>query len=115
MSTRNILKPIVGFLTVLGLDTDRIPSVSEYRSAYRAKLHLHPDKAGVESTSEFQKVTEAAEAVLDFVTANSKPDDVNNDNDVLIRLVKSNDLAYKQQSISLILANGEVVAWMHEF
>ena len=118
MSTRHVLKPIVGFLTVLGLETNRVPSVSEFRTAYRAKLYLHPDKAGEGSTAEFQKITEAADAVLKFLTANSnlQPEvEPEIDNDILIGLVKSNDLVYNGQSTTFMLSEDEVEAWMHKF
>ena len=118
MSTRNILKPIVGFLSVLGLDTERVPSVTELRSAYRALLHLHPDKAGKDSTAKFQEITEAAQAVLEFLTLNTNlQPEVVDDDDILGSLVKENNLMFNNGSTSLDLPMDGVVvdAWMHEF
>ena len=67
MSTRN-LRSLAKFLTTLGMDTDKVPSVSDFRKAYRSHLHLHPDKAGQDSTPKFQEITEAAKEVFEFLT-----------------------------------------------
>ena len=116
MSTRTLLKPIVRFITVLGLDSDRVPSVSELKTSYRERLHLHPDKAGVESTSQFQELTQAAHAVLEFLTANSNlQPEVNDDDDILGSLVQNNNLKYNKGSTSFDLPLDSVQAWLHEF
>ena len=49
---------IVRFLPVLGLPTERVPTFAEYKSAYKKKKNLHPDKPGnEEKTAEFQEIT----------------------------------------------------------
>ena len=64
---------IVRFLPVLGLPTERVPTFAEYKSAYKKKKNLHPDKPGnEEKTAEFQEITEAARNILIFMTANPK-------------------------------------------
>ena len=116
MSTRNLLKHIVGYLSVLGLDTDRVPSVSEFRKAYKDLFYLHPDKAGPESTGKFQEITEAAEIVFEFLTANGnlQPEKLD-ENDVLGTLVKENNLVYNKQSVCFDLTKETVDVWMQGF
>ena len=71
-------KAVAVFLSVLGLETDRVPSIEEVKAAYKELYHLHPDKAGEESTARFQEITEAAKEVFEFLTTkgNVKHDDV---------------------------------------
>ena len=92
MSARN-LRSLGRFLTTLGLDTDKVPSVSEYRRAYRSLLHLHPDKAGDDTLSRFQEITEAAKEVFEFLTTNGnlKPEDISVD-DIFGIFVQNNNL-----------------------
>ena len=47
------------------LEPGRIPTMSEYRKAYREKLKAHPDKGG--DTTVFQGITEAALAIFQFI------------------------------------------------
>ena len=120
MSARKLLKPIIPFLAVLGLETDRVPSVSEFRNAYKDLFYLHPDKAGDKSTGKFQEVTEAADKVFEFLTANGnlhlQPEKLD-DSDMLGTLVKDNNLIYNKQSVCFNLTEEtvELDVWMKEF
>ena len=62
------LETIRDFLIRLDLDPSRIPTLKEYKKAYRTKLKNHPDKGG--DTAVFQGITEAALAVFQFITEN---------------------------------------------
>ena len=62
------LESIKEFLIRLDLDPSRIPTLKEYKKAYRQKLKNHPDKGG--DTAVFQGITEAALAVFQFITEN---------------------------------------------
>ena len=63
------LKDLEPFLKVLDFKNfDKVPSFSDLKKAYRAKLHLHPDKASKGSSEEEKKkMTEAFQEVSEAV------------------------------------------------
>ena len=112
----NKLKTIGKFLAVLGLDINSVPTVTEFRKAYKNLFSLHPDKPGVEATEKFQEVTEAANKVFEFLAANRDLQPLAVDKkDVLGRLVKSNNLIYNANCVTFDLIQGTVDAWKDEF
>ena len=115
MSTRN-LRSLAKFLTTLGLDTDKVPSVSDFRKAYRSHLHLHPDKAGQDSTAKFQEITEAAKEVFEFLTTtgNLSHKDISDD-DILGNLVKNNNLQFNKKCVTFDLSADTADDWLKEF
>ena len=114
MSARK-LRSIARSLTILGLETDKVPSESEFRKAYKDLFHLHPDKAGADSTAKFQEITEAATDVFEFLTENVNLKSNNDDGDVLADLVKNNNLVYKKKCVTFEVTPDTVDAWMSEF
>ena len=60
------LTEIEGYLTTLGLPTDKLPTLTEYKLAYREKLKLHPDKIheNVDKTKDHDVICEILEAAL---------------------------------------------------
>ena len=114
MSARN-LRSLARFLTTLGLDTNRIPSVSEFRTAYKGFFHLHPDKAGPDSNDRFQEITEAAKEVFEFLTTagNIKLENVSDD-DPLACLVKNNNLQFNKKCVTFDLSADSKEEWMEE-
>ena len=104
MSARN-LRSLGRFLTILGLETDKVPSVSNFRKAYKSLFHLHPDKAGPDSTAKFQEITEAAKEVFEFLTTNGnlKEEDISDDNDCLGILVRNNNLQFNKKCVTFDL------------
>ena len=115
MSSRN-LRSLAKFLATLGLETDKIPSVSDFRKAYRGFMHLHPDKAGDDSLARFQEITEAAKEVFEFLTTtgNLKHDEISDD-DILGSLVKDNNLQFNKKCVTLDLSTDTVDDWLREF
>ena len=115
MSARN-LRSLGRFLTTLGLDTDKVPSVSDFRKAYRSFFHLHPDKAGEDSTAKFQEITEAAKEVFEFLTTsgNLRQEDISDD-DILGNLVKNNNLLFNKKCVTLDLSADTADDWLKEF
>ena len=115
MSARN-LSSLAKFLTTLGLDTDRFPSVSEFRTAYKGFFHLHPDKAGPDSNGKFQEITEAAKEVFEFLTTagNIKLENVS-DGDPLASLVKNNNLQFNKKCVTFDLSADSKAEWLEEF
>ena len=114
MSARK-LRSIARSLTILGLETDKVPSESEFRRAYKDLFHLHPDKAGADSTAKFQEITEAATDVFEFLTENGNLKSDNADGDILADLVKNYNLEYKQKCVTFEVTPDTVDAWMSEF
>ena len=115
MSARN-LRSLARFLTTLGLDTNRIPSVSEFRTAYKGFFHLHPDKAGPDSNDRFQEITEAAKEVFEFLTTagNIKLENVSDD-DPLACLVKNSNLQFNKKCVTFDISADSKDEWMEEF
>ena len=115
MSSRN-LRSLARFLTTLGLDTDKVPSVSDFRKAYKSHLHLHPDKAGDDSLAKFQEITEAAKEVFEFLTSsgNLKHEDIK-DGDILGNLVKNNNLQFNKKCVTFDLSVDTTDDWLKEF
>ena len=62
------LTPIKAFLNGLGLSVAKLPTLAEYKRAYRVLLlnNSHPDRGGDEKV--FKKITEAARHVFQFIT-----------------------------------------------
>ena len=54
------------YLIKLDLNPNRMPTLKEYKKAYREKFNLHPDRGG--DTALFQEITEAALAVFQFIS-----------------------------------------------
>ena len=115
MSARN-LRSLGRFLTTLGLDTDKVPSISEYRRAYRSLLHLHPDKAGDDTLSRFQEITEAAKEVFEFLTTNGnlKPEDISVD-DIFGTFVQNNNLQFNKKCVTFDLPVDTTDEWIKMF
>ena len=114
------LEDIVEYLSVLGLDTTKAPTMSEYREAYKKHFHLHPDKhpgkADAETTEVFQKITEAAHEVLEFLTAKgeNQPESIEK-TDVLSRFVRTNKVVYNKNCVTFYLTKDTVEIWKKEF
>ena len=117
--SRDSLKDIEEYLTVLGLDTTVVPTLAEYREAYKKHFHLHPDK-NLENTKEttelFQKITEAAQEVFQFLTANGDNlTESDEKTDILSRFVKTNRVVYNSQCVTFYVTKDTVEAWKKKF
>ena len=115
------LKDIEKYLSVLGLDTTVVPTMTKYREAYKEHFHKHPDKNldkdNEETTEEFQKITEAGHEILEFLTAkgNKPASNQSTDSDILTGFVKTNKMEYKSKCITFYLTKDTVEAWKKEF
>ena len=58
MSEKSDLNSIKEHLLVLNLNPAKVPSLKEYKAAYRELMKLHPDLGG--DTTRFQEITLAA-------------------------------------------------------
>ena len=94
------LDSIRDFLVRLDLNPSRLPTVSEYKKAYREELKNHPDKGG--DTAIFQGITEASMAVWQFMATNqdrqSRPE-TDKDTALLRKFEKSNNVSYNKGSV----------------
>ena len=109
------LKEIEVFLTKLDLKTDRIPTLNEFKTNFRKKLNLHPDKAGEESSDAFKEITEAARLVFKFLTDNPELQtrkETDESSKVIKCFEKTNEVVYNHQSITFNLEDDLVDAWI---
>ena len=94
------ISEIENFLILLELNPTRIPTVQEYKKAFREKLKLHPDLGG--DTAEFQEITEAARAVFEYITNHQKEQkraESDGDKDLMRAFEHSNNVTYNKGSI----------------
>ena len=61
------IKDIEKYMSILGIKGEKAPTFADLKKSFRDKLSLHPDRAGAESTKEFQEITEAARLVFLFL------------------------------------------------
>ena len=78
------LSAIEKYLVILGLPSDKQPTLAEYKQAYREKLKLHPDKQHdskdkTRDHDKFCEILEAAKEVFKFITENQHPDEKDQD------------------------------------
>ena len=119
------IKDLEPFLKVLDIkELDKAPSFSDLRKAYRNKLHLHPDKAGKDSTEEdkrqlteaFQEVSEAVHEIFFFLVENVDKQKKAKSNDEGTRLLKffehSCEMVYNQGSITFFIEDDLYDPWM---
>ena len=97
MTIMESLKELEKFLLVLELPINKVPNLTDFKKAYRSKLHLHLDKGG--ETEKFQEVSEAAIKVMEFITNNPEMQsnvDTEEFKDILRCFEKSNDVSYNK-------------------
>ena len=87
------LDDIRDYLIRLDLNPGRMPTMKEYKKAYRDKLKLHPDRGG--DTKVFQEITEAALAIFQFISKyqdNQTRGETDKDRDLLKTFEASNNV-----------------------
>lgn len=101
------------YLEVLDLDTSRMPTMKEYKQAYRLLLRLHPDLGG--DTTRFQEITLAAREVFQFITKHqdekTKPDS-GSDSDLLKAFEATNNVSYNTGNIVFGIDPSETDTWV---
>ena len=108
------LKEIEQYLIKLELKTDKIPTFADLKKNFRDQLHLHPDRAGKESTKDFQEITEAARKIFFFLVENQdlhkrKSEECKG---ILKCFEKESQLTYNEGSIVFLIENEMFDAWM---
>ena len=113
MSSQPCLDSIRDFLIRLDLNPGRLPTLFEYKKAYREKLKLHPDKGG--DTSLFQGITEAAMAVWHFLVQHqdkqTRPE-ADKDTALLKNFEKSNNVTYNKGSVVFDIEGSKADIWI---
>ena len=109
------LESIQGYLTVLGLSTNKVPTLAEYKKAYRGKLVHHPDKGG--DGELFKSITEAAHHVFSFITDNhnqhNKPESESETDKGLIRAFESsNNVKYSTGNVVFNIDTSKADLWI---
>ena len=120
------LKDLEPFLKVLDFKNfDKVPSFSDLKKAYRAKLHLHPDKASKDSTENdkkemthaFQEVSEAVHEIFFFLVENveaQKKGKKNEEGTNLLRYFEQScEMVYNKGSITFYIEDDIYDVWMH--
>ena len=107
------LSEIKDFLKVLDLPEGKLPTVAEYKRAFRVKLLNHPDKGG--DTAEFQKITEAARIVFKYIT--DHPDqqtrtETDYNKDLLRAFGVSNNVDYNVGSVVFNIEGSQADLWI---
>ena len=105
-------------LKTLNLPVTKIPSVADVRSAYKALLRNHPDKAGSASTTLFQSITEAVRVILEHLTLNPEPDESKkcekDDDAALLKVLEqSGDLKFNKECVVFKIKSSEGDSWLH--
>ena len=104
---------IMGYLQVLGLNPSRMPTLKEYKKAFREKLQLHPDLGG--DTSQFQEITEAARNIFDFISSHAHQQhrkETENDKDLLKTFESTNNVTYHPGNIVFNIDGAKADLWI---
>ena len=107
------LQDLEEYLEVLGLPSNRVPSLLNYKKAYRKLLVNHPDKGG--ETLTFQKQTEAARNVFEYMTEH--PEEVpgtekHEEKEHLKMFEAKNNIKYNKESVVFDIKKDETQAWI---
>ena len=122
------LKELEPFFKVLDWkELEKAPTFSELKKIYRAKLHLHPDKAGKGSSEEekkkmteaFQEVSEAVHEIFFHLVENVEIQKKGKPADEGTRLLKyfetACEMVYNKGSITFFIDDNLYEAWMEAF
>ena len=118
MSEEVKVKDIEPYLKTLQIRTDRLPTFAELKKHYRDLMYLHPDKAGKESTENFQEISEAARIVFIFLVDNIKLQtrpDTNEGLKVLKCFENDSEVKYNKGNVVFYPDDNIFDAWMSAF
>ena len=110
------LSELKKFLPKLDLNPNRIPTVQEYKKAYREKLKLHPDLGG--DTAAFQEITEAALFIWQFITRHNEQQTRKNtekDSELIKVFEAENNVTYNQGSVVFEIKAADAALWIECF
>ena len=112
------LSAIEKYLVILGLPSDKQPTLAEYKQAYREKLKLHPDKQHdskdkARDHDKFCEILEAAKEVFKFITENQHPDEKDQDKDLLRNFEQTNGVKYNKGNITFHIEPGSGQLWIN--
>ena len=107
------MEAIKEYLTRLDLNPNRLPTVKEYKKAYREKLKNHPDKGG--DTVVFQGITEAAMAVWQYMVENqdtqTRPE-TEKDSALLKNFENTNNVHYNKGNVVFDIDGKKAQLWI---
>ena len=112
------LSGIEKYLTILGLPSDKHPTLAEYKQAYREKLKLHPDKQHSSSDKAkdhdtFCEILEAAKEIFKFITENQHPEEKNTDKELLRTFEQTNGVKYNKGNLTFHIKPGSGQLWIN--
>ena len=107
------LSSIKEHLKVLNLNVTRVPSLKEYRAAYKELMRLHPDLGG--DTARFQEITLAAREIFEYIRNHpSEPQKPDKDSDkaFLQAFEASTTINYNTGNIVCDILAAEAASWV---
>ena len=107
------LSEIKHLLKILNLPEEKLPTLAEYKSAYREGLKGHPDKGG--ETAPFQDFLSAATAVFQFITkhqASQTRADKSQNKELLKTFEASNGVNYNKGNITFHIEPEKTDLWI---
>lgn len=115
METMERLKKVEKYLLILELPIEKVPNLTEYKKAYKAKLHLHPNNVKGGDSEKFKDVSEAARKVMEFITDNPElqPNlETEEFKDILRCFEKTNDVDYNTMNVVFHIEEEKRKDWM---
>ena len=107
------ISDIKEYLEVLNLNTTTMPTLKEYKKAYRELMRLHPELGG--DTTRFQEITQAAREVFAFITKHQNEQtrsDTEPDVDLLRAFEATNNVSYNTGNIVFGIDPTEAEKWL---
>ena len=107
------MESIKEYLVRLDLNPNRLPTVKEYKKAYREKLKNHPDKGG--DTAVFQGITEAAMAVWQHMVENQNSQtrpETEKDSALLKNFESTNNVHYNKGNVVFDIDGNKAQLWI---
>ena len=114
------LSEIEGYLIILGLPTNILPTLAEYKQAYRDKLKMHPDKLQQNSGDKEKdhdvicEILEAGRCVFKFITENQdhQSREKGQDKDLLKTFEATSGVSYNKGNITFHIVPGSGDLWI---
>ena len=113
------LTEIEGYLTTMGLSPDKLPTLAEYKLAYREKLKMHPDKLPDSADKKkdhdvFCEILKAAECVFKFITENQNQQtrEKDQDKELLKTFEQRSGVSYNKGNITFNIEPGSGDLWI---
>ena len=113
------LTEIEGYLITMGLSPDQLPTLEEYKLAYREKLKMHPDKLPDSADKKkdhdvFCEILKAAECFFQYITENQNQQtrEKDQDKELLKTFEQRSGVSYNKGNITFNIEPGSGDLWI---